>query len=96
MDARLVLWEKTRLQNRFVLEMKIYAVPRSRKYPLGVRYSLIFVDPKSSAKILMDNHYPKGPHIHINDAELEYAFLDEEKLVQDFKSLVLEHMGVKL
>jgi len=61
-----------------------------------VRYSLILIDLRTSSKILMDNHYPKGPHIHINDLELKYDFVDEEKLVQDFKILVLEHMGVKL
>jgi hypothetical protein len=96
MDARLVLWEKQRLQNRFVLEMKIYAVTKSRKYPLGVRYALILVDTKTAARVLMGNHYPKGPHIHIGASELEYEFVDEDKLIQDFKSLVLENMGVML
>ncbi len=96
MDAQLVLWEKMRLQNRFILEMKIYVVPKSKKYPLGVRYALILIDIRTEEKVLMDNHYPKGPHIHINDNELDYCFIDEDKLLQDFKSLVLEHMGVKL
>jgi hypothetical protein len=96
MEARIVLWEKMRIQSRFILEMKIYAVGKSKKYPLGVRYSLILIDPKTSAKILMDNHYPKGPHIHINEAELDYEFRDESRLIQDFKMLVFEHMGVKL
>ena len=96
MSSRLVVWEKMRLHGRFVLEMKIYAVAKSRKYPLGVRYSLILIDPKTASKVLMDNHYPKGPHLHVNDSELEYEFVDEEKLIVDFKSLVFEHMGVKL
>jgi hypothetical protein len=96
MDAQLVLWEKLRIQNRFLLEMKIFAVAKSKKYPLGVRYSLILIDLKTTAKVLMDNHFPKGPHLHINDSELTYQFIDENKLILDFKSLVLEHLGVKL
>jgi len=46
--------------------------------------------------ILMDNHHPKGHHVHINDKEVEYHFISEDNLISDFNQLVLTHMGVRL
>lgn len=85
-----------RLRGRYVLEMTIHQLDKSKRYPLGMKFGLVFVDLKTGAKIVMDNHHPKGPHIHINDRESPYELENEEKLIRDFKSLVLEHMGVKL
>ncbi|MDX9730516.1 MAG: hypothetical protein RBT63_01990 [Bdellovibrionales bacterium] len=44
----------------------------------------------------MDNHHPKGPHIHVDDAELPYDFRGLDQLVVDFRQLITEHMGVKI
>ena len=44
----------------------------------------------------MDNHHPKGPHIHLDDEELEYKFKNLDKLVEDFRKLIREHMGVTI
>jgi len=44
----------------------------------------------------MDNHHPKGPHIHLDDEELEYEFKNLDKLVEDFRKLIREHMGVTI
>jgi hypothetical protein len=44
----------------------------------------------------MDNHHPKEPHIHIDDLEMPYEFLDLDQLIDDFRSLVSEHMGVQI
>ena len=96
MRATLVYWHKARLQGRYILEMEIHQVGRSTKYPDGVKYGLIFIDIKTSKRVLMDNHHPKGPHIHLDDLEIVYQYVDEEKLIQDFKALVLENMGVKI
>lgn len=41
----------------------------------------------------MDNHYPKGHHVHLNDVELPYEYQGDEKLLEDFKAFVLNHMG---
>ncbi len=69
---------------------------KSEKYPYGVKYGLILVDELSGKRVLMDNHNPKGPHIHVYDEELPYRYVDENRLVRDFKALVLEYMGVKI
>ena len=42
------------------------------------------------------NHHPKGHHQHINESESPYEYLTDEKLIEDFESLVLAHLGVKL
>lgn len=44
----------------------------------------------------MDNHHPKGPHIHIDDEELPYDFTNLDQLVNDFRRLITEHMGVQI
>jgi hypothetical protein len=96
MKAKVIYWQKLKLQNRFILEMTIHDVGKSIQYPDGVKYGLILIDLKTKSRVLMDNHHPKGPHIHINDQELPYAYEDDDKLIEDFKRLALDHMGVKL
>ncbi len=44
----------------------------------------------------MDNHHPKGPHIHIDDLELPYEFTDLDQLVADFRRLIAEHIGAQI
>ncbi len=95
-DARLTFSEKMKIRGRYILEMTIHQVPTSARYPFGIKYGLILIDTKTGAKVLMDNHHPKGPHVHVNDAEFAYDFVNEEKLVQDFKGVVFEQMGVQL
>jgi len=96
MRAKLLYWHKARLHGHYILEMSIHEVEKSKRYPNGSKYGLIFKDLKTDRYILMDNHHPKGPHIHINDRELAYEFVDEDKLITDFKELVLVNMGVKI
>ena len=44
----------------------------------------------------MDNHHPKNDHININETEISYEFKTVEKLIEDFKRLVFEHLGVSI
>jgi hypothetical protein len=96
MKATLVYRHKSRLQGRYILEMTIHHVGKSSQYPEGIKYGLILVDTKSDRKLLMDNHHPKGPHIHIDNEELPYTFIDETRLIKDFKVLVETYMGVAI
>lgn len=41
-------------------------------------------------------YHPKGPHIHLDDEELPYIFRDLDQLVEDFRNLVTEHLGVEI
>jgi hypothetical protein len=96
MRARLIYYVKSRLQNRYVLELVIHEVEKSLRYADGVKYGLICVDTKTGDRVLFDNHHPKGPHIHIDDQELQYEYKNDDQLLEDFAALVLSHLGVRL
>lgn len=96
MKAERIYFQKAYLQNRYVLEMNIYKVSRSEKYRAGVKYRIILKDLRTGKSVLMDNHHPKGPHIHLDDQQIDYQYSSNEKLIEDFKILVLENMGVKI
>ena len=96
MKARLFRHEKFIVRRRYIVEISVYEVLNSKQYPDHLKWGLICIDRVSGKRVLMDNHHPKGPHIHIDEAELPYLFIDLDSLVQDFLSIVAEHMGVQL
>lgn len=96
MKAHLRFYVKNRIQNRYVVELSIYEVGKSSNYPDGVKYGLVCKDLKTGKMVLLDNHHPKGPHIHINDRELSYHYVDDDTLIADFQQYVLQELGVKL
>lgn len=96
MKAELRFYIKDTIQGRYVLELSIHDVGKSKQYPDGIKYGLICFDTKTKKRVLMDNHHPKGPHIHIDNDESDYAYTSDEKLIDDFNKLVLQHLGVKI
>lgn len=96
MKAVLRLHEKFQLSNRFLIEMAIFEINDKKQYPDGVKYRLVCLDMTSLEKVLMDNHYPKGHHIHIDDKELKYDFISYEKLIADFKMLIKQNLGAEV
>ncbi|MCM2281090.1 MAG: hypothetical protein NDI61_04515 [Bdellovibrionaceae bacterium] len=96
MKARLRYYSKSKVQNRYVVELSIHEVGKSAKYPDGIKYGLICKDLKTGKYVLLDNHHPKGPHAHISDRELAYEYVDDDKLIEDFQMFVLQELGVKL
>ncbi len=96
MKAHLRYYVKNRIQGRYVVELSIYDVGKSAQYPDGIKYGLICKDLKTERFVLMDNHHPKGHHLHINDEESMYQYVSDEQLIDDFEKLVFNHLGVKL
>lgn len=96
MRARLRYYAKNYLHGRYVVELSIYEVGVGEKYPDGIKYGLICKDLKTGNYVLMDNHHPKGPHIHLNEKELGYTYKNDELLIEDFQNWVLKELGVKL
>ena len=96
MKAILRYAQKLWIQDRYVVELVIHETPRTSRQPLGLKYRLACTDLKVGSRILMDNHHPKGPHIHIDAQEIPYEFVNEDKLIADFKEIVLDRMRIKL
>ena len=96
MKAELKLHQKKFLEGSLIIEIKLWEVASTKKYPDGVKYSLIVVDLKANKRVLMDNHAPKGHHYHLDNTEVEYQFNGIGQLIEDFKSLVKIHLGVIL
>lgn len=70
---------------RAICELKAWQLPVSKKYPLGLKYSLFCVDFLTRQVIIgFDNHYPKGPHKHIDNREVHYSYSSLDQLVEDF------------
>ena len=96
MKAHLRYFVKNKIRGRYVVELSIYEVGKSAKYPDGIKYGLICKDLKTGNSVLFDNHHPKGPHIHISEREFPYEYVDDEQLIKDFEMRVLKELGVKL
>jgi len=74
-----------------IVELKVWDVPRSIEYPGGIKFSFFLVLKQSVQVVVgMDNHFPKGPHLHIWNEELPYVFVSLEQLNLDFWSYVAQ------
>ena len=69
------------------MELKVWEVPRSEKYPAGRKFSLFLVA-QGEVLVGVDNHKPKGPHLHLGSREMPFHYTDAEHLLRDFWDLV--------
>lgn len=70
-----------------IAEIKVWELPRSAHYPEGRKFSLFFtVD--GDVRVGIDNHKPKGPHLHHRGEERPLRALDEDELLATFWKLV--------
>jgi len=96
MRAQLRYYAKDKIAGRYVMELSIHEVGESERYPDGVKYGLFFKDLMTGKFVLLDNHYPKGPHAHIGKEEFSYEYVDDERLIGDFMALIKQEFGVEL
>ena len=84
--AQLYFEQRLVLENGLLRDIKVWKVPVTLKYPDGVRYHLVLVNPVSGKVLLLfDNHYPKGHHRHDrDDNESEYSYSNMTTLIQDY------------
>ncbi|MFN7903890.1 MAG: hypothetical protein ACK5P5_01780 [Pseudobdellovibrionaceae bacterium] len=92
----MVRHEKFIVRRRYLIEITVHQVPKSSNYKDGLKWGLICIDQLKGRKVLMDNHHPKGPHLHIDGDEMPYDFSTLDQLVVDFRQIINEHMGVQL
>ncbi|HXQ22033.1 MAG TPA: DUF6516 family protein, partial [Candidatus Acidoferrales bacterium] len=77
----------TSLNSAGVVELKVWEVPRSEKYPAGRKFSL-FPVAQGGVLVGVDNHKPKGPHLHVGKEERPFHYTDDNQLLNDFWALV--------
>ena len=96
--ARLIFTEKYFAQRNILIEIKIWQLPLSdqRRYPDRIKYRMICINTKTGKKLLMDNHSPKGHHVHFGNIEQKYEFQNIDKLIGDFQRFVLNFMEVEI
>jgi hypothetical protein len=52
-------------QGRFRVEIRVYGVEPSRKFPMGIKLTCVLIDvEQSQPMVLLDNHEPFGFHLH--------------------------------
>ena len=93
--ATLIEYFKHVFEERYLVEINIWSV-KDIRYAEGFKYSFIFFDLQTKERILMDNHYPKSHHVHIDDEEFSYNFINIQKVGKDFKKFVFNKFGVLL
>lgn len=77
------------LEKTAVVEIKVWRVPKTDDFPEGVKYSFFCVDVDTGRTIVgLDNHAPKGHHLHIGEEEFPYFYEDVKKLRADFYLLM--------
>ena len=64
--ARLVQNQRIVLKDGlFVIEVKVYEVTKSKKFPEGVKVRCVLIDTETlKPRLLLDNHAPFGFHLH--------------------------------
>jgi len=70
-----------------IFEIVIWQVPSSFEYPTGVKYR-IWLSEDSQTIFGIDNHKPKGHHLHVGDVEMPYVYRGVDKLRKDAAKLI--------
>ena len=75
-------------EKQALVELKVWQVT-DKRYPERIKYSLFCIELESRKTIVgMDNHHPKGHHIHLNNEESVYFYITPEQLIEDFFILI--------
>ncbi len=64
-DAKIIWDQSFQLAENFRVELKVYEVKPTEKYPEGIKARFVLIDmERNHARLLIDNHAPFGFHIH--------------------------------
>ncbi len=84
MKAKLLLRKRLILAEACFADIKIWSVPQPvRGSQHDIKYSLALVS-NETCVLRYDNEAGKGDHKHLDGDEVEYAFVDLERLQDDF------------
>jgi hypothetical protein len=74
-------------QRLSVFEFVVWAIPKSKEYPEGVKYRA-WLSENGITVFGFDNHKPKGPHLHVGDREVGYVYRGPENLKADIRAMI--------
>jgi hypothetical protein len=93
MRSRLVYHKKEVYEDESILEIKIWQVPESKKFPFGYKYSFVYIQNGVRA-IGYDNAEGKGEHRHFYDRVAPYSFTGLDQLLAEFLADVQNVSGL--
>ena len=66
MNKSLIIMDQIlEISERFRVELKVYEVKSSKKYPDGIKVRFVLIDViRKVPRLLLDNHSPYGFHVH--------------------------------
>lgn len=70
-----------------ILEVVVWQVGVSKDYPEGIKFRAWFSE-KGTTIFGLDNHKPKGPHLHIREIEIGYVFRGTDSLMEDVTAMI--------
>jgi len=70
-----------------IFEFVIWQIPKSKGYPEGVKYRA-WLSEGGKSLLGLDNHGPKGPHLHVRDVEVEYVYRGADALRADIIAMI--------
>ena len=84
MDATLITRFKDVAEDGSIVELVIWSLPKPIP-PCQHRYKYRLVYIVEGRRVIgFDNERGKGDHIHRNNRELPYRFIDVDRLIEDF------------
>ena len=94
--ATLILDQRLELSERYRVELKVFEVDPSKRFPEGVKVSFALLDVVDKVpRLLIDNHAPFGFHVHTElpknkQARKPLATRDYQEALDEFWRLVKE------
>jgi len=94
--SRKLVYEKIEISERFRIEIRVYAVRVSVRFPQGIKARFVLIDvERGLPRLVVDNHAPFGFHAHTRmPYESEYRELMEAhnhaEALSEFWRLALE------
>lgn len=82
--ATSVFWHKNIYPDGALVEMKVWAVPKSQRTPEGFKYSLVYINPDGQRLLGYDNAEGKGHHRHEGKRETPSVFVSIDQVIQQF------------
>jgi len=80
-----------------LVEIRIWQVRRSSKFPNGMKYALYLIGPPPERRAIIgyDNHHGKGDHRHAEGLETPIDVVSVSALLRQFRREVAEYLGEK-